>query len=321
MNEVIDKRFERLDKALVTLINSISTYNPSTTLANDLVVADADLSQGLEQLSIHQSNHAKILSLRAISHELDTQIRETLTLLTSTRAELLSTPATIFPPSANTVSYSELLDYARRISKFTLPSTYREPDAQTAADTGEAAGTNTPKEAKSETQTNGTSTPVAVANGVEKDTQMTAGTAMDIDSSTPATGTQQASQNTNATSSTSLPVEFSQWLNPSADVMFVPWPTEQTIRRGALASIQMLIDQGKDPATFDPAESAALEEERRKKIEEEDKLREEEQARMEEQRRREMERRMSSSGGGTAERVQEKPSVFQLETFDDDEDD
>jgi hypothetical protein len=49
MDKVIDNRFERVENALAKLINSISTYNPSPTLATDLITADADLSQGLEQ--------------------------------------------------------------------------------------------------------------------------------------------------------------------------------------------------------------------------------------------------------------------------------
>jgi len=52
MDEIIDKHFERVEKALSTLINSISTYNPAPALANDLVSADAELSQGLEQCEL-----------------------------------------------------------------------------------------------------------------------------------------------------------------------------------------------------------------------------------------------------------------------------
>jgi len=48
MEMIIDKRFERLEKALATLINSISTYNPAPAHANDLVLADAELSKSLE---------------------------------------------------------------------------------------------------------------------------------------------------------------------------------------------------------------------------------------------------------------------------------
>lgn len=48
MDEIIDKRFERVEKALATLITSISTYNPAPALANDLLSADTELSQGLD---------------------------------------------------------------------------------------------------------------------------------------------------------------------------------------------------------------------------------------------------------------------------------
>jgi len=55
MDEIIDKRFERVEKALATLITSISTYNPAPALANDLVAADAELSQGLEKCELFQA--------------------------------------------------------------------------------------------------------------------------------------------------------------------------------------------------------------------------------------------------------------------------
>ncbi|KAE9363912.1 hypothetical protein N431DRAFT_422977 [Stipitochalara longipes BDJ] len=311
MNEIIDKRFERVEKALATLITSISTYNPAPALANDLVLADAELSQGLEQLSTHQSNYSKILSLRATSSELDTQIRETLSLLTKTRSELIATPSTNYPTSTNPVSYSELLSYARRISKFTLPPNYREPEAQTEQADG---GTNTPKESKSETQTNGTTTPVAATNGVDSQTHLA--TAMEIDSATPAATQTQPSQASTAKTNTAM---WSQFLGPT-DTPFLPWPSEETIRRGALASIQILVDQGVDPSTFDPEKSAELEAERKRVEEEQEQLREQERTRLEEERRREMERRMSVSGS-VPEKREEQPKVFQLETFDDDEDD
>jgi hypothetical protein len=140
---------------------------------------------------------------------------------------------------------------------------------------------------------------------------------MEIDSATPAAVATQASQNTTVTTNTAM---WTQFLNPSADVPFIPWPSEETIRRGALASIQILVDQGVDPAMFDPEKSAELEAERKRVVEEEDQLREQERARLEEERRREMERRMSASGTLPSERREEQPKVFQLETFDDDED-
>ncbi|TVY39713.1 Mediator of RNA polymerase II transcription subunit [Lachnellula occidentalis] len=319
MDEIIDRRFERVEKALATLITSISTYNPAPALANDLHSALSTQHTNYLAVSTHQSNHAKILSLQSTSQDLDTQIKETLILLTTTRSALLSTPSTSFPPSTSTnpVSYSELLSYARRISKFTLPTSYRESKSASAQQPGSAeeTGANTPRESKSGTQTNGTATPV---NGVERERDMQ----MDIDSGTPiGSGIGGgAPQTTNASNNTALPTEYSRWLNPPPD-LFLPWPTEETIRRGALASIQILVDTGVDPATFDPARSAELEAERKRIQEEEDRAREEGEERM-----REVKRRMSSAGAGAGSgevrmQTQEKAKAFQLETFDDDDED
>lgn len=269
-------------------------------------------------------NHAKLVSLRNASNALDQQIRNTLVLLTDTRRALINTPATSFPDTTNSVSYSELLSYARRISKFTLPATYREPEAPTieASDPAATQGTGTPKESKSETQTNGTTTPLPNAtNGVEKDTQMGGTSAtVEAENAPQANGAAQTSEE--ATSGgTSLPQNFAQYLNPSADIPYIPWPSEETIRKGALASIQILLDKGLDPATFDPEKSAELEAERKRITEEEDRAKEEHRLQIEEARRKEMERRASASGPATAQRgEQEKPAVFQLEEFDEEDD-
>lgn len=57
MDNFIDGRFERVEKALATLISSISTYNPAPALAIDLVAADTELNQGLQQGAILASTH------------------------------------------------------------------------------------------------------------------------------------------------------------------------------------------------------------------------------------------------------------------------
>ena len=40
-----------------------------------------------------------------------------------------------------------------------------------------------------------------------------------------------------------------QWLDPTTQVPFVPWPSEEVIKRGALAQIQGMLEQGIDPAS------------------------------------------------------------------------
>lgn len=49
MDKIIDGRFERLEKALAGLIDSVTKYHPSVALAKELELADEELSKGLEQ--------------------------------------------------------------------------------------------------------------------------------------------------------------------------------------------------------------------------------------------------------------------------------
>lgn len=55
MDKQMDLRLERVEKALGTLIESISKYNPSLSQAHDVVQADAELSNGLEECEYHLS--------------------------------------------------------------------------------------------------------------------------------------------------------------------------------------------------------------------------------------------------------------------------
>ena len=54
------------------------------------------------------------------------------------------------------------------------------------------------------------------------------------------------------------------WLDPGTQMAFVPWPSEEVIRRGALAQIQVMLEQGVDP------ESVAAESRQEKEEEEEE---------------------------------------------------
>ena len=271
-------------------------------------------------VSTHQANYVKILSLREEANKLDSTIRDTASLLVNTRRSLIDTPATTFPEDTYPVSYSELLSYARRISKFTVPPSGLHAGASNseAAEGATTQETNTPKEGKSEPPTNGTTTPAGITNGADKDTEMGGmGSAVINETGTPSQ--MQISQNTKA----GMPDHLVQFLNYSGADLFVPWPKDDDIRRGALGKIKLLQDQGIDPATFDPAESAALEEQRKKMMEEEDQVREEQQRLDEERRNQDAERRVIAGrqAAGQPGGAPEKQKVFQLETFDDDESD
>jgi hypothetical protein len=54
MDKLIDTRFERLEKALTNLIDSVTKYHPSAAYAEELFSADNELSKGLEQGTVFQ---------------------------------------------------------------------------------------------------------------------------------------------------------------------------------------------------------------------------------------------------------------------------
>lgn len=49
MDTHIDGRFERLEKALTSLIDSVTKYHPSTASGRELEIADDELCRGLEE--------------------------------------------------------------------------------------------------------------------------------------------------------------------------------------------------------------------------------------------------------------------------------
>lgn len=53
MDKTLDAQFLRVEKALATLVASISTYNPNPVLAHDLVAADQELSHGLANCMVY----------------------------------------------------------------------------------------------------------------------------------------------------------------------------------------------------------------------------------------------------------------------------
>jgi len=317
MDTYIDGRFERLEKALANLIDSVNKYHPSIVHAKELEAADEELTKGLEQIQAYQINYLRVQQLRKSSAALDAQIKDTLTSLASTRRDITNTRTTTFPAGPNyPVAYDELLSYARRISKTTMPpagTSTTSPEIQTPADmaTPSASAAPTPSQPLSPA-VNGTGTPLP--------TQQTA------------VGTTQQSA---VTTNTSLPDVVSQYLNPLSGQLFFPWPLEDKIRNGALASNQILAEKGIDPRGYDPAE----EEERQRKAEEEQKEREEQEKRELEERerrlreererqRRERERqqeewRKASVSGPSPERAPSRSNTgekkqFQFRSLDDD---
>lgn len=295
-------------------------------------------------METHQNNYRRLESLKASSSALDAQIRDTIRTLWNTRKDITSTSTTAAPDGPQyDFNYDELLSYARRISKMTLPpasilSRLEAANAESGTSTGEAV--NTPNTTAAPTPVAGGSTPNpnAASNGAPTPAGQ---------SQSQSQGQQGGTQTTANSGATALPEEWTQFLDPLTGHAFLPWATEDKIRVGALASIQNLVEEGIDPRGYDPAEEEARrqreEQERREQEEREAQEREEnlrkmreEQARIARERQRERERlqeealRRGSTGagggpspGGAAASTEPQKKQFQFMggDLDDDDDD
>ncbi|KAI1119562.1 vitamin-D-receptor interacting mediator subunit 4-domain-containing protein [Nemania sp. NC0429] len=274
MNRQLDASFDRVEKALGTLIDSIAKYNPSTNQVLELGSADVELTRGLKDLQTHQSNYQRIQDLRASTARYDAQIKDTLRLLANTRKELVHATATVFPDGPNyDIQYDELLNYARRISKTTIPPVgavnaivaLAESSQARIGGPGEASAPDTAATTPAGGTPNGmTPQPQAIngnGNGNGNGDASQQGTTMAMTTTTTAV----------ATGGTDLPEPLASFLNPHSAYTFVPWPSEEQVRQGAVASLAYMAEQGIEAEGYDPeAEKArkAREDEDRKQHEE-----------------------------------------------------
>ncbi|KAF2218124.1 vitamin-D-receptor interacting mediator subunit 4-domain-containing protein, partial [Elsinoe ampelina] len=136
MLPILQTRYQRVEKALDTLLESITAYNPSLTAADELLAADDDVNEALTSLAQHHTNYGRILSLRETSANLDTQIKTTIRTLAETRKTLqsIALPPSSLPTTTQQsssehrpVRVDELLSYAKFISKTTVPPTRTPP--------------------------------------------------------------------------------------------------------------------------------------------------------------------------------------------------
>ena len=253
MNGTIQNQLDRVEVALNTLIESITSYNPSLPAAHALLAADDTLIKDLKirksytidlclnlamaywlpTVSVHQRNHALLHSLRTVTAALDHRTTKTLDLLSLTRVEILATP-TALPSITNRVPYLELLYYAQNICKYSSPSALQRPPPVLKQAPQEALPT--PKAFQ----------PV---NGVFDSFTSVSTQALNL--------SQTYADDTGATSSMQarsrdLGISFlsdaeHKWLHPQTQVSLVPWPSEEVVRRGALSQIQAVLESGDHP--------------------------------------------------------------------------
>lgn len=207
-------------------------------------------------VATHHANYGRILSLRQTSAALDEQIKSTVRLLSETRKQLLDIPDPPSNTTASEVNVDELLWYAKFISKTTVPPTFRRP---------------IPKDILS-TQ------PSDSKPGDDPGTQITNGMA------TPAAGAQDgdtnvAQQGAEGVAISKLSQETKAMIDPISQLPFVPWPSQDVISVGALAHIQGMLEEGRDPSTALSKEEQDAEDQRKAEEVEQQKLEEEERLR------------------------------------------
>ncbi|KAK4031833.1 vitamin-D-receptor interacting mediator subunit 4-domain-containing protein [Parachaetomium inaequale] len=348
MEQDLDSRFERLEKALGNMIDALAKNNPSDKVAEELLAAEADLSESLKLLETHQNNNARIQQLRQETSLLDTQIKDIASSLWNMRKELKAVPTTSNPPNGakHQFTTAELLAYARRISRNTLPL----PGVTNGVDMTATQPSTQPADPEDsfrlQTQPTQTQTPNASFNF---SFNSTVGTPAPLSAATPTTTTANDTQPTTQLppsqqqqqhppkppAEDKLPQHLQPAVNPLHDATFHPWPTEAQIRSGALASIQRLADSGIDPKGYDPAEEERkLKEQEQARKEAEERARQEREAaerRMREERERmarerELARQREGGGGGLERREsvavgRAKPKQFTFLGADDDDDD
>lgn len=196
----------------------------------------------------HQANHARLQTLRAEADALEEQLKSSVAALADLRKELSETPATVFPDNSRPVPFDELLQYAKSISKYTVPPTFRErvPDPDGATDKDKEV----PEGLASAPATNGLNTPTTAVAPIEppKDT----------------TEAQKDGEETEA-AVPEITAEEEEWLKKLKDNNFkwFPWPDEDKIRRGNLWKLYHYREQGRNLEDFD---IEAYEEEERKKF-------------------------------------------------------
>jgi hypothetical protein len=180
----------------------------------------------------HQANYTHIQTLRAEADALEAQLKSSVATLASLRKELFETPATTFPEDSRPVPFDQLLQYAKNISQWTVPPTFRErlPDAVAELDKDKDRASGDFNAAA----TNGFNTPTNAPGLAEPPKETT-------------------ETQTTEDAPPEITAEEEEWLKKLKDsqIAWYPWPDNDKIRRGNLMKIYDYGERGFDLSTFD----------------------------------------------------------------------
>jgi hypothetical protein len=132
MDAVLNQRFQALEAALTSLLDSVKSINPSLTATDEFLSESRGLSDDLAVLERHQRNEQRIADLRREYEEYDQKILSVVGGLAQTRKDLVDLGKTANSRGGITkdVDVNELLLFAKNISKFTVPPTKNDVPAE-----------------------------------------------------------------------------------------------------------------------------------------------------------------------------------------------
>lgn len=187
----------------------------------------------------HQNNYTRILQLRHEAELLDSEIKTSVQLLADIRKELLATPLDAPREPAKPVPYKHLLAYAKNISPFTIPPTFR-PKPPTAAEEGNKTASLSQDGANTAAGAN----EHAIANTPAGEGAKPSSSATDPEDT--------------STALKSLSADHAAWIADLNNLPFQPWPGEADMAAGALHILNHQVVNGNDPTDI----ARVLEEER-----------------------------------------------------------
>ncbi|KAK9364848.1 vitamin-D-receptor interacting mediator subunit 4-domain-containing protein [Lipomyces kononenkoae] len=114
---------DAFERKIADLIDKVALYAPGRDTAKELVEMDLNLEKAVEELLLYQENKALIARLEEESNNLDSQLNVLLKVLSDARVALLSIPGATDLGLNDSheipkTSYTEILEYATKISKF-----------------------------------------------------------------------------------------------------------------------------------------------------------------------------------------------------------
>ena len=232
----VQTRLSAFERALDTLIDSITIYNPSVSAAKALIAIDEDLYRDFEALAQQYKNFERIQRLRQTTETLQQQIRDGFKARLDLRKELVASRPELedTSSSAQAIDDDQLIALAQRIARFTnrpkdLPEVNTEPQVETEHDTGSNRGQ------PGNTQDRADESGDAVADRSGSPTDR----ALD-----------------------KLPPYVKAWINQPQNAdgqpIWTPWPNENVIKSGALGLVQKMIEENQDPGVVVNVNEAAM---------------------------------------------------------------